>query len=155
VCSVTVMSTAAVMECPSFSCCKPAVLNNAIHWKICIYKWAWCNTPEDMNHQQYNCDHLRILHNTHTLVFLNFQTFYSELMLWWSASIFENIHDKIEKWRLPSEDGGMELDTAYLTELVFDVYVTVHHWYNSMKSQLDATTIILSIITISSTCFGQ
>jgi hypothetical protein len=32
----------------------------------------------------------------------------------------------------------------------FDVCVTVHHWYNNIKSQLDATIIILLIISISS-----
>ena len=36
----------------------------------------------------------------------------------------------------------------------FDVCVTVHHWYNSMNSQLDATIIILLIISVRSTCFG-
>jgi len=37
----------------------------------------------------------------------------------------------------------------------FDVSVTVHHWYNNINSQLDATIIILLIISISSTCFGR
>ena len=37
---------------------------------------------------------------------------------------------------------------------VCDVCVTVHHWYNNINSQLDATIIILLIISISSTCFG-
>ena len=37
----------------------------------------------------------------------------------------------------------------------FDVSVTAHHWYNSINSQLDATIIILLIISISSTCFGR
>jgi len=35
----------------------------------------------------------------------------------------------------------------------FDVCVTGHHWYNNVNSQLDATIIILLIISISSTCF--
>ena len=37
----------------------------------------------------------------------------------------------------------------------FDVCVTVHHWYNNIKSQLDATILILLIISISSTCFRR
>jgi len=31
----------------------------------------------------------------------------------------------------------------------------VHHWYNNIISQLDATIIILLMISISSTCFGR
>ena len=37
----------------------------------------------------------------------------------------------------------------------FDVYVTVHHRYNNINSQLHATIIILLIISISPICFGQ
>ena len=36
-----------------------------------------------------------------------------------------------------------------------DVCVNVHHWYNNTNSQLDATIIMLLIISISSTCFGR
>jgi len=36
-----------------------------------------------------------------------------------------------------------------------DVCVTVHHWYNNINSQLDATIMILLTISISSTCFGR
>jgi len=32
--------------------------------------------------------------------------------------------------------------------------VTAHHGYSNINSQLDATIIILLIISISSTCFG-
>ena len=37
----------------------------------------------------------------------------------------------------------------------FDGCVTVHHWYNNINSRLDATVIILLIISISSTCFER
>ena len=37
----------------------------------------------------------------------------------------------------------------------FDVCVTVHHGYNNINSQLDATIIISLIITTSLTCFGR
>jgi len=37
----------------------------------------------------------------------------------------------------------------------FDVYVTVHHWYTNINSQLDAKIIIFLIISISSTCFRR
>ena len=37
----------------------------------------------------------------------------------------------------------------------FDVCVTAHHWHNNINSQLDATIIILLIISISSACFGR
>ena len=42
-----------------------------------------------------------------------------------------------------------------LTKSEFDVCVAVHHWYNNINSQLDATIIILLMISISSTCFGR
>jgi hypothetical protein len=37
----------------------------------------------------------------------------------------------------------------------FLMCVTVHHRYNNINSQLDATIIILLITSISSTCFGR
>ena len=37
----------------------------------------------------------------------------------------------------------------------FDDCATVHHWYNNINSHLDATVIILLIISISSTCFER
>jgi len=39
--------------------------------------------------------------------------------------------------------------------LIFYVCVSVHHRCNNINSQLDATIIILLIISISSTCFGR
>ena len=41
------------------------------------------------------------------------------------------------------------------THVLFSVCVTVHHWYNNTNNQLDATIIVLLIISISSTCFGR
>jgi len=37
----------------------------------------------------------------------------------------------------------------------FDVCVTVHHSYNNINSQLDATIIVLLIISINSACSGR
>jgi len=39
--------------------------------------------------------------------------------------------------------------------IVFDVCVNVHQWHNNKNSQLDATIIILLIISISSISFGR
>ena len=46
---------------------------------------------------------------------------------------------------------------AHLTDFehLFDICVTVHLWYNNINSQLEATVIILLIISISSTCLGR
>jgi len=45
------------------------------------------------------------------------------------------------------------IQTILLTNLY--IYVTLHHWCNTINSQLDATIIIVLIISISSTCFGR
>jgi len=46
------------------------------------------------------------------------------------------------------------LPTYLYTSFFFHICETVHHWYNNINSQLDATVIILLIIKISS-CFGR
>ena len=126
-----------------FSCCKAAVLNNAILWRMCIYNWAWCNTPEDLNHQQYNCDHLRTLHNVHTLVFFFFKL--SEFLFWANVIVlclhFWKYIWQDQKLKAANWSCGNGTATVYLTELVFDFCVTVHHWYNNGNSQLDVIII--------------
>jgi len=42
--------------------------------------------------------------------------------------------------------------TVDMANYKLDVCVTVHHWYNNINNQLDAT---ISINSVSSTCFGR
>jgi len=58
-------------------------------------------------------------------------------------------HEFVCTASVTSEISGDNLHTT------LDVCVTVHHWYNNINSQLDATIIILLIISISPTCFGR
>jgi len=47
------------------------------------------------------------------------------------------------------------IENVAMLKLAFDVCVTVHHLYNNINSQVDATIIILLIMSIISTCFGR
>jgi hypothetical protein len=66
-------------------------------------------------------------------------------------SLFQCLHDKFvtaHSFRKSHRQPQFNLQ--------IDVCVTVHHWYNNINSQLDATIIILLlIISISSTYFGR